>query len=160
MNRTTSIPVILVAALLIGPLPVLAGEDEHDLGLVTLMGRLQYYTQKLGLSVDAGNKPLIAYYIHEVEEVIEKIEDIEDADGVPIGKLVNEILLPSFESLEASSESGDAARVDADYNGLLGACNQCHEKANRPYLIVERRHDNPYMQRFKPSRAAASPASE
>ena len=160
MIRTTSIPVILVAALLTGPLPVLAGEDEHDLGLVTWMGRLQYYTHKLGLSVDAGNKPLIAYYIHEVEEVIEAIEDIDDADGVPIGKLVKEILMPSFESLETSFESGDEARVDADYNGLIGACNQCHEKANRPYLIVERRHDNPYMQRFKPSRAALTPTSE
>ncbi|SDW36916.1 hypothetical protein [Thiocapsa roseopersicina] len=160
MIRTTSIPVILVAALLTAPLPVLAGDDEHDLGLVSWMGRLQYYTHKLGLAVDAGNKPLVAYYIHEVEEVIEKIEDIDDADGVPIGKLVKEILVPTFESLEESSESGDEARVDRDYNRLLGACNQCHEKANRPYLIVERRHDNPYMQRFKPSRVAVEPVSE
>ena len=68
--------------------------------------------------------------------------------------------MPRFESLETSFESGDEARVDADYNGLIGACNQCHEKANRPYLIVERRHDNPYMQRFKPSRAVVTPASE
>ncbi|EGV17383.1 hypothetical protein [Thiocapsa marina] len=160
MIRTTSIPVILVAALLTGPLPVLAGDEEHDLGLVTWMGRLQYYAHKLGLSVDAGNKRLIAYYIHEVEEVIEKIEDIDEADGVPIGNLVKEILVPSFETLEASFESGDEALVDADYNRLLGACNQCHEKAKRPYLIVERRHDNPYMQRFKPSKLAVSPGSD
>lgn len=160
MIRTISVPVILIAAMLTGPLPVLAGDDRHDLGLVTWMGRLQYYAHKLGLAVDAGNKPLVAFYIHEVEEVIERIEDIDDADGVPVGKLVKEILLPSFESLETAFDTGDAARLDADYNRLLGACNQCHEKANRPYLIVERRHDNPYMQRFKPSLAPVSPAPE
>lgn len=162
MMRQIAITGVLAGALLIGPVPAFAGEDSHDLGLVTWMGRLQYYTHKLGLSLDAGNQALIGYYTHEVEEVIEAIEEIESENDIPIGSLVKKILVPAFESFEASFEtsfdSDDRQRLNADYDGLIAACNQCHDTAQRPYLVIQRNHDNPYMQRFAPLDAAALPA--
>ncbi len=150
---------VLAGALMIGPMPAFSGDDSHDLGLVTWMGRLQYYTHKLGLAVDAGNQALVGYYTHEVEEVIEAIEDIESYDDIPIGNLVKEILIPAFETFETSFDSGDSQRRNADYDGLIAACNHCHETAQRPYLVIRRNHDNPYMQRFTPVDVAALPSA-
>lgn len=159
MMRQIAITGVLAGALLTGPLPVFASDDSHDLGLVTWMGRLQYYTHKLGLSLDAGNQALVGYYTHEVEEVIEAIEDIESENDIPIGSLVKKILVPAFETFEASFEtsldSGDRKRLNADYDGLIAACNQCHDTAQRPYLVIQRNHDNPYLQRFEPIDAAS-----
>jgi hypothetical protein len=150
MMRQSALTCVLVATLLIGATPVDAGDDEHDLGLVTWMGRLQYYAHKLGLAVDAGNKALVGYYVHEVEEVIEAIEEIEDYDGVAVGNLTKKILVPAFETFESSFDAGDQQRLDADFDGLIAACNQCHDSSNRFYLVIERQRDNPFMQRFAP----------
>ena len=47
-------------------------------------------------------------------------------------------------------ETGDQARVSLAYDGLLAACNACHQVANRPYIHIVRRSDNPYVQDFAP----------
>ena len=87
MNRTPLLAASLTALLLAGvPLQSTRAGDES--GLVTWMGRLQYFTHKLGLAVDARNRPLQGYYAHEVEEVIEHIREIPEVDGVEIGALV------------------------------------------------------------------------
>ncbi len=140
--------VTLMASVLAGPAS--AGEDG-GLGLVSWMGRLQYYAHKLGLAVDAENRTLQGYYVHEVEEIIEHIEEIEEADGIEIGKLVKANLVPAFEALEGAVEGGDQARVSTSYDGLLAACNSCHRAANRPYIHILRRADNPFLQDFTPA---------
>jgi hypothetical protein len=157
MMRQIRLTGVLVAALSVASMPVASGDDEHDLGLVTLMGSLQYYTHKLGLAVDAGNKALVGFYAHEVEEVIEAIEEIEEYDEVAIGKLTKELLVPAFETFEAAFDAGDRQRLDAGLDGLIAACNQCHEASNHFYLVMERRRDNPFMQRFEPVDAPPEP---
>jgi hypothetical protein len=147
--RNRAFMTAIAAALAAGlAAPPIAASGEHDLELVGWMTRLQYFTHKLGLSVSAENRALQGYYIHEVEEVIEKIEDIGDMDGIEIGKLVKVKLVPAFEALEGAVEVGDQARVTGAYDALIAACNDCHQAANRPYLHIERRTDNPYMQDF------------
>ncbi len=147
MLRTTVIGALLGAVSFLSP--VAAEADET--GLVTQMGRMQYFTHKLGLAIAAQNKPLQDFYAHEVEEVIEHVGDIKEQDGVPIRHLIETILVPAFESLERAIDAADPAAVEGAYDGLLAACNKCHHAANRPYLVVERRTDNPYMQRFAPA---------
>ena len=151
MRNETTISSIISVALLAGVLanPASAGEDEA-LGLVSWMGRLQYYAHKLGLAVDAENRALQGYYVHEVEEIIEQIEEIKEADGIEIGKLVKANRVPAFEALEGAVETGDQARASLAYDGLLAACNACHRAANRPYIRIVRRSDNPYVQDFAP----------
>jgi len=146
-------PTILVAALsalLLTGIPLQTSLAGDEAGLVTWMGRLQYYTHKLGLAVAAQNRALQGYYVHEVEEVIEHIEGIQEVDGIEIGNLVKANLVPAFETLESAVEVGDQSRVDLAYGGLIGACNTCHKAANRPYVHIVRRADNPYLQDFAP----------
>ena len=152
MRNMTTLSCILSVTLLAGILanPAAAGEDE-SLGLVSWMGRLQYYAHKLGLAVDAENRALQGYHVHEVEEVIEQLEEIKEAGGVEIGNLVKVKLVPAFETLEGAVEVGDQAQISLAYDGLLAACNTCHKAANRPYLHIVRRNDNPYLQDFSPT---------
>jgi len=153
MRNKTTVSSIISVTLLAGVLanPASAGEGEGEaLGLVSWMGRLQYYAHKLGLAVNAENRALQGYYLHEVEEVIEHIEEIREADGIEIGKLIKANLVPAFEALEGAVETGDKARVSLAYDGLLAACNACHRAANRPYIHIVRRSDNPYVQDFAP----------
>jgi hypothetical protein len=139
---------------------VVAGDDDHHheghhspfegMPLLTLMHNMQYYGHKLGLAIDAGNRDLQGFYVHEVEEVIEALGEIETYDGIGIPALLASTLKPAFEDLEAAIEIGDAARIDAAYDKLLEGCNRCHEGSNRAYLVIERNRDNPYPQRFAP----------
>lgn len=123
----------------------------HATDLITSMGRLQYFAHKLGLAVSAGNRPLQAFYLHEAEEVIEAVEHIEQHDGIEIASLLRQNLIPPLEALKAEIQSGDGARIDGAYDALLTGCNACHKAANRPYIHIRRRTDNPYMQDFAPA---------
>ena len=147
----------LALGLLLAPAaPVLAGDEEghspfEGLPLLTLMHNMQYYAHKLGLSIDAGNSKLAGFYAHELEEVIEAVSEIESFDGIAIAHLLKSTLQPAFETLEHAIETGDTARMSTDYDGLLHACNRCHEGAHRPFIVIERNRANPYPQRFAPT---------
>jgi hypothetical protein len=130
----------------------LAGEGHDDGDFVGHMSRMQYFSHKLGLAVSARNQPLQGYYVHEVEEVIEAVSQVEQYKGIAVGELVKTILEPAFEDLEDAVAKASPDRVDAAYDGLLEACNTCHEAANHDFIRVERRRDNPYMQSFAPAR--------
>ncbi|MCF7991539.1 MAG: hypothetical protein K9M02_13935 [Thiohalocapsa sp.] len=134
-----------------------AGDDHEDHDspfegqpLLTLMHNMQYYGHKLGLAIDAGNRELQGFYVHELEEVIEAVEEIESYDGIAIPTLLESTFERAFEGLEGAIEVGDAERIDAAYDGLLNGCNECHRGANRPYIVIKRSHDNPYPQDFAP----------
>ena len=150
MNRPAILAATLSVLLLTGILPQSAQAGAEP-DLVTWMGRLQYFTHKLGLAVTAQNRAIQGYYVHEVEEVIKQVEAIEQVDGIEIGNLVKANLVPAFEALESAVEVGDQALVDLAYSDLIDACNTCHKAANRPYLHIARRADNPYLQDFAPS---------
>ena len=133
---------------------VCAGEegDHHSpfegQPLLTLMHNMQYYGHKLGLAIDAGNRDLQGFYIHEVEEVIEAVSEIESYDGIAIPTLLSSTLKPAFEALEAAIEVGDQDKISARYDDLLEGCNGCHKGAHRPYIVIERNRENPYPQSF------------
>jgi hypothetical protein len=147
MPHRKKLLLVLLAALL--PLSIAsAGGDKLD--FVGYMTKMQYFAHKLGLSVDAGNAALQDYYAHEVEEIVEKLEQVDDYKGIPVAKLLKTTLAPAFETLEDAVKAGDAPAVNAAYDGLLAACNNCHKAANHAYIHMEHRSDNPYIQTFAP----------
>lgn len=160
MPRTRHVTLAMLL-LLAAPL-VWADDDEHHEGehrspfkgeaLLTLMHNMQYYGHKLGLAIDAGNAKLIDFYVHEVEEVIDAVSEIESYDGIAIPPLLEATLKPKFEELETAIEAGEARRIDAAYDSLLTGCNECHGRAEHPYIVIERNRENPYPQRFEPAR--------
>jgi hypothetical protein len=136
---------ILCAVLMYGPVTAVTADEGEFIGYMT---RMQYFTHKLALSIDAGNQDLQGFYAHEVEEQIEGALEIEALDDVPVAKLMGEFLVPKVEALEDAIKSGDAATVETGFDALIDGCNGCHRAAQRVYIRVERRRDNPYLQSF------------
>lgn len=148
MRREILLSACVTGAVLHVPLGF-ASEAQESVDLVGHMSRLQYFTHKLGLAVSAGNNELQGYYVHEVEEVVEGLSEIRNFDGIPIGDLMSTILAPKLESLDQAVKAGDTAAADAAYDGMLNACNSCHQTANRPYIRILRLSENPYPQSFE-----------
>jgi hypothetical protein len=138
---------IALVLLLLHPMEGLADEAIE---LVEYMARLQYFSHKTGLSIQAKNEPLTHFYLHEIEEVIEKLKGVKMYDGYPISTLVQQMLEPTFERLEKSVEAKQLARAHADYDAMLNACNNCHKSTAHGYIKIEKRLDNSFMQSFEP----------
>lgn len=149
MKKSLFLSALIAATALYAP-PGSAGGEGVD--FVSHMTQMQYFAHKLGLAVSAQNVKLQGYYVHEVEEMIEKVTEVEEYKGIPVGQLIRDTLIPSFELLEESVEKGDHAATDAAYEKLLEACNACHKAAEHGFIHIQRRTENPYMQDFAPIR--------
>ena len=138
---------IALVLLLLHPMASLADEAIE---LVEYMARLQYFSHKAGLSLQAKNEPLTHFYLHELEEAIEKLEEAKAYDGYPISALVKQTLKPAFKKLEKSVEAKQLTRAQADYDAMLTACHTCHKSTAHGYIKIEKRLHNPFMQSFEP----------
>lgn len=121
------------------------GEPE----LAEAMSRMQYYTHKLTLSVEAENAELTGFYIHEMEELADEIVgDIPEYEGHEIGRLVESMLVPEIEALEERIDGDDWAEASASIDDLILSCNNCHTATDHGFVVIERPADNPFMQSF------------
>lgn len=130
---------------------VSATAGESDVELVDKMADFQYFAHKTALSVDAGNAKLAAFYLHELEEVLDAVKTIETYDDQPVGALTDSILSPAVETFEVAVESGDWHTASQAFDGVIAACNRCHQAAAHRYIRIERQTVNPFMQSFVPS---------
>ena len=121
--------------------------EEAD--LIGHMSAFQYFTHKIGLSIDNKNKKLASFYVHEVEHTLEEVMAIKSFDGHPVGKLATTILQPALEQLEKDLKSTSWNQASAGYDKFIAACNQCHETTDHEYIRISRNRDNPYSQSFK-----------
>jgi hypothetical protein len=71
----------------------MASLADEALELVEYMVKLQYFSHKTGLSIQAKNEPLTRFYLHELEEVIEKLKKVKEYEGHPISALAQQILV-------------------------------------------------------------------
>lgn len=125
-----------------------SAEDEPD--MIGTMGQMQLFLHKLSLSVDAGNHELANFYAHELEENIEAAESIERYHDIPVGQLTEAMLVPSFEAFEAALEGGDSEKIQSRTEGLIEACNACHQATGYGFIDIQPSDANPYMQSFEP----------
>lgn len=144
MTNLNKIGIALALAL---PSTAFADSEGH---FVEKMSSLQYFAHKTTLAIDNKNKPLTDFYVHELEEYIEDAAKVESYDGHPVGKLINSILMPSFEKLESAVKSGNWNNASSRLDELLNSCNSCHEQTEHGFINIERSSDNPFMQSFKP----------
>ncbi len=139
----------VVAFTLLG-MPIMGFADDEKVELVEYMSKLQYFSHKAGLSIQAENAALAHFYLHEVEEVIELVREVKEYDGHPIGQLASTILEPAFETLEMSVDANQFKQAQTDYGEMLKACNQCHTATEHGFIKIMERSDNPFMQSFAP----------
>lgn len=137
----------LVAVLAAGAHTAFAA-DEPD--MIGTMGELQLFLHKLSLSVDAGNIELADFYAHELEESIEAAESIEAYHDIPVGRLTESILTPTFEQLEAAIDGGEVDAIRSRMRGVISSCNGCHESTGYGFIRIAPSDANPYMQDFEP----------
>lgn len=108
------------------------------------------------MSVEARNSELARFYLHETEEVAELIrDDIPEYEGLPIGPLVDSMLMPRIEQLEELLDAPEWPAVDRALSAAVTSCNACHEATEHGFIVIEFEPGfNPYMQSFQPSRPA------
>jgi hypothetical protein len=148
-NHRITRPARAVATLALAVLAFGTPALADGLGLAVMMERMQTYTHKLQLSIEARNARLADFYLHELEEAGEYVaEHIPHYGDYPVGQLTSEMLLPAIEQLEDSVEAGDWAASDADFRKLLEACNACHLVTGKGYIRIVPARVNPFAQDF------------
>jgi hypothetical protein len=119
--------------------------------LAPYMATLQHQAHKLGLSIQARNRPLAGFYLDEVEETAEIIaKTFPLYDHVHVAELVDAMFAPSLPPLVKALESEDWPAADRAYDALIGACNDCHGAADREYIEIVVPSGNPFNQTFSP----------
>ena len=142
LNR---VPAVLAGLLCLVAAPALGDSP----GLAMLMERMQTYSHKLQLSVEARNERLAHFYLHELEETAEYVVDnIAHYDDYPVGPLVKEMLLPTIEELEEAVEAGEWTAADTRFVDMLRACNACHVATHHGYVRIAPATGNPFAQDF------------
>ena len=123
--------------------------DGEEVELVKLMGDLQLYSHKLGLSIQANNPELTHFYHHEMEETAETIHKaVPEYDGFPIGQLTGSMAIPQLETLEKAIEGKKWPEINAAYDQLLNSCNACHQATDHGYIVITKPSNNPFNQKF------------
>lgn len=136
-----------VMSVILAASPMIAVADG-EIQLVENMGHLQYFTHKMSLAIDAGNQPLADFYAHELEEYLEDTQKVESYHDKPIGKLVKAMLVPAFENVEKDIKAGKLKQASGKVDAMINACNACHSATGYNFIAIERRTDNPFMQKF------------
>ena len=121
------------------------GGDE----LSAYMSTLQHHAHKLGLSVQARNRPLAEFYLEEIGEEIEIIQKKFPAyDQLEIAELADAMLVPSVAPLAAAIAASDWPGATHAYDGLIDSCNDCHAATNHEFVRITTPTGNPFNQSF------------
>lgn len=124
------------------------GEEEAELALH--MSRLQRWTHKTALALEARNPELADFYLHEMEESIETIKtEAPTYEGYAIAEQTEQILDPSVEALDGALDNRNWSAVDARLEEMARSCNQCHEATDHGVVKIDLDDvPNPYPQDF------------
>lgn len=99
-------------------------------GVGEIMTGVHLHFAKMYSAARAANWPLATYEASEVAENVKR--------GARAGRL--EADLPAFENvfdaLATTCKDRGIARFEVAYRTTISACNQCHQRAGHPYIIV------------------------
>jgi hypothetical protein len=124
------------------------GEPEE---LVPYMETMHSMSHKLGLSIQAKNQPLAAFYLEEIEETVLVIQKkFPTYDKMQISALAGAMFVPSIEPLEKSINAKSWAVATAGYTKLIDSCNGCHAATTHSFIQVTAPTSNPFNQTFSP----------
>ena len=127
-------------AIAAAPITVLAQtEKPYTPGLVEFMLTVQSHHAKLWLAGTARNWDLADYQLDELKELLEEIaQRVPVYRDTPVGKMIEAITMPSITDVEHAIKARDSKAFAAAFDRLTGACNACHEAANRGYIVIQR----------------------
>jgi hypothetical protein len=121
-----------------------AGEE-----LSIYMSHVQSHAQKLGLSIQAKNKPLADFYFTELGEIFEVIQKkFPEYEGYQIAALSKAMIDPAKPALAKSLAAGDWATASIGYDKYIAACNSCHLAVKHEFVKIVAPSGNPFNQSF------------
>ena len=119
-----------------------AGEpakEGHAPGLVEVMLTTQSHHAKLWYAGNARNWELADYQIDELKEGLEDAaKQIPDYKGVPVGSMIENLMMPPIAEVEGAIKTQDRAKFVAAYDKLTAACNACHQGSKRGFIVIQR----------------------
>ncbi len=127
-----------------------ASEESEHAELALHMSRLQRWTHKTALSLQARNPTLAEFYLHEMEESIETIQkEAPTYEGHAVADLTEQMLVPSVEALDGALDDREWTAVEEQLQNLEQSCNQCHAATDHGFVKVDLQDvPNPYAQDF------------
>lgn len=135
-----AVPAVAVA-------PAATAGHTYVPGLGEIMTLQQMRHTKLWLAGDAGNWPLAAYELEELEEGFEDAATFhpthKDAP-VPIDQAITKIMTQPLADAKAAVKAKDRVRFAEAFDGVTDGCNDCHRATDFSFNVVRRPATNPY----------------
>ncbi len=102
------------------------------------MLRMQIQASKLFFAGKAGNRPLVDFYLTELEENMQQIADAGVSDkGVDISKNMETFGLQQVQSMRDYLDKKDMDNFEGTYeNILINSCNSCHKVTKNPFIQI------------------------
>lgn len=126
------------------------GSEEGHASLSQHMAHLQRLTHKTALAIEARNRELTDFYLHETEEQVETVRaEVPTYEGYRIAELTESMLVPSVEAVENAVDDGEWSMADDRLRELEAACNQCHAATDHEFVRITLQDlSNPFAQDF------------
>ena len=134
-------------------------EEQGPKELAAYMAELQVLTHKLGLSIEAKNRPLVRFYLHESLVLIEEIQEtLPLYEGIPVALYMDRMAHPAYKLIREKYDAPEDTpkyfdHIDTAYDGLIATCNACHASSSHDYIRIKRNSFNPYLQDFSARKA-------
>lgn len=116
-------------------------------GLGEIMAQTAQRHAKLWLAGQAGNWPLAAYEMDELEEGFEDAEKYHPSHKSitrPMAELIAQYMDPSMQELAQAIETKNAQAFVQRYEQLTAACNACHQASGFGFNRVVKPTFNPF----------------
>ncbi len=116
-----------------------AQQPAYKPELIEFMTFTQIRHAKLWLAGSAGNWELADFEIDELKEGLENVaRHVPDYKGMPVGKMIEATAMAPIDEVEQAIRAKDRIKFTAAYDKLTAACNNCHQSANRPFIVIQR----------------------
>lgn len=131
--------------------------EPYAPGLGEIMALQQMRHTKLWLAGEAGNWPLAAYELDELDEGFEdavRFHPAHKASPVPIAQVIEKIMTQPLKDARAAVAAKDATAFATAFDALTDGCNRCHQATDFGFNVVTRPSVNPY-----PNQVFAAPVA-
>jgi len=116
-----------------------ARKQTYVPGLGEIMALQQMRHAKLWFAGSNGNWELAGYEVDELREGFGDAANLHPVhDQVPVAVLVGKLTPKPLADVGKAIEERNSARFNTAFDGLTSACNQCHEAAKHPYIVIKR----------------------
>jgi hypothetical protein len=130
--------------------------DVYSPGLGEIMTLTQMRHAKLWLAARAGNWPLAAYEVDELEEGLHDAvayHPTHKDSPVSIAEVIPIMTGEPLEALRAAIGKEDVLEFTKAFDSLTAACNSCHQATNFGFNVVTRPTGSSFLnQDFAPPR--------